>query len=94
MHLPSNVNRPNLRALSSNSRHEANEHSRGSPKMDVFCASSKRNLRALPFEEHTRAVTGTAYLDTLEECLLPTSNEMLFNQDRRFPHFHKEVTDI
>jgi hypothetical protein len=41
------------------------------------CASSKRNLRALLFAEHTR----TAYLGTLEEFLLPLSHEMLLNRD-------------
>jgi hypothetical protein len=40
-HLPGNVNQHNLTIWRSNSRHEANKHTRDDPKLNVFCASSE-----------------------------------------------------
>jgi hypothetical protein len=51
-HLPGNVNQHNLTIWGSNSRQEANKHTRDNPKLNVFGASSERHLGTSLFAEH------------------------------------------
>jgi hypothetical protein len=64
----------------------------------MFCALSKQIVFG-PFLIAEYTVTGTVYLDMLEEFLMPIleeecHNNMLFQQGRAPPHLHKEMTDF
>jgi hypothetical protein len=92
-HLLGNINAHNLGIWGSNNPHEVIEHTRDSPKLNVFCALAKQNVFG-PFFFAKHTVTGIMYLDMLEEIFMPileekSSDDILFQQDRVPPHFHK-----
>lgn len=70
------------------------EHTQDSPKVNVFFAPSKQVC--WPFFFAKRTMTGCAYLDMLEEFLMPRlqeegPNDIVFHQDGVPPHFLNEV---
>jgi hypothetical protein len=74
------------RVWESNNLHEVIERLKASPRLSVFCSSSKQKVF-------------TVYLDMLEEFLMPVLKEdgpdsMLLQQYGPPPHFHKEMTDF
>jgi hypothetical protein len=63
-----------------------------SPKVNVFCAVSRRRVFSPFFVE--KSVTGQVYLKMLENWLMPQlaeEDEFIFQQDGAPPHWHMGV---
>ncbi|GBM58749.1 hypothetical protein AVEN_183577-1 [Araneus ventricosus] len=69
-HLSGKVNRHIVRVWGTELPHVIVKQERDSPKVNVFCAISKRKLYG-PFFFIEQAVTGFAYLDMLQLLLFP-----------------------
>ena len=68
---------------------------RDSPKVNVFCAISRRRVFG-PFFFAEDTVTGRVYLNMLENWLMPQLADeevqgYIYQQDGTPPHWHKEV---
>lgn len=66
-----------------------------SPKLNMFCAISKRCMFA-PFFFVDNSATGTVYQDMLENLLMPQledeeEEEFISQQDGAPPHWHLQV---
>jgi len=89
---PEKVNSHNTQIWGSQNPHALIEMERDSPKVNVFCAISRRRvLGSFFFAEDS--VTGKVYLDMLEIWLMPqlTDEEVqgyIYQQDRAPPHRH------
>lgn len=70
-HLSGHVNTNNVRIWGSENLHEMVQVQRDSPKINVFCAVSRRKVYG-PFFFGEATVTGTSYLDPLEQWLFPS----------------------
>jgi hypothetical protein len=91
-HLSGKVNRRNVRIWGTENPHVAIQHVRDSPKVNVFCTISKKEVYgSILFAEPT--VTGMIYL--VENWLMPhlneDSNNYLFQQDGCPAHYHKDM---
>ena len=60
----------NVRIWGSEHPHEVVQYQRDSPKLNVFCALSRRQMYG-PFCFAEATVTGVAYLSMLQEWLFP-----------------------
>jgi hypothetical protein len=88
------VNRHNVRIWGTENSHATIEHIRDSPKLNVFCVMSKATeYRPFFFAEPT--VTGTSYLDKMQDWLMPQldddSDYLIYHQDGAPPHYHHLV---
>lgn len=96
-HLSGKVNRHNLRIWGTEKPHETIQHERDSPKVNVFCAISKKSVYG-PFFFAENTVQGPAYLDMLEAWLFPqlkeAMNGFIFQQDGAPPHWHRDVRNF
>jgi hypothetical protein len=97
-HLPGNFNQHNLRIWGSNNSNEVIAHTRDSPKLNMCLTLSKQNVFE-PFFFVECTATAIVYLDMLYEFHMSIleeegANDMLFQQDRAPPLFHREVTDF
>ena len=89
------VNRHSTWILGSQNPHALIEMEYDSPKVNVFCAVSRRRVFG-PFFFAEDSVTGKVCLDMLENWLMPqlTDEEVqvyIYQQDGAPPHWHKEV---
>lgn len=96
-HLSGHVNTHNARIWGSKNPHEVVQVQRDSPKINVFCAVSRRKVYG-PFFFGEATVTGTSYLDTLEQWLFPQLEQyepenFIFQQDGAPPHWHNAVRE-
>lgn len=96
-HTSGHVNTHNVRIWGSENPHEMVQLQRDSPKINVFCALSRRKVYG-PFFFGEATVTGTSYLDTLEQWLFPQMEEnepenFILQQDGAPPHWHHHVRD-
>jgi hypothetical protein len=93
-HVNGKVNRHNVRVWETENPHDTFKHERDSPKVNVFCAISKKKVYS-PFFFVENTLTGNSYLEMLTLCLLPQlekdSNDFIFQQDGAPPHFHMAV---
>ena len=93
-HIGGKVNRHNIRIWGTQNPHEIIECARDSPKVNVFCAISHRKVYG-PFFFAENTVNGAAYLDMLENWLIPQlqqeMNNFIFQQDGAPPHWHRDV---
>lgn len=94
-HLSGHVNTHNVRIWGSENPHEMVQIQRDSPKVNVFCAISRRKVYGLFFFDGP-SVTGASYLNMLEQWLFPQLEEnepenFSFQQDGAPPHWHNEV---
>jgi hypothetical protein len=69
-HLSGKVNRHNIRVCGTGNLHATTEHQRDSPKLNVFCAISRRKVYG-PFLFLENMVTGISNLDMLTNWLFP-----------------------
>ena len=96
-HLSGNVNTHNVRIWGSANPHEMVQLQRDSPKLNVFCAISRRKVYG-PFFFSEATVTGVSYLDALQLWLFPQLEEaepenFIWQQDGAPPHWHNSVRD-
>lgn len=96
-HLSGCVNTHNVRIWGSANPHEMVQLQRDSPKLNVFCAISRRKVYG-PFFFGEATVTGASYLDALQQWLFPQLEEgepenFIWQQDGAPPHWHMEVRD-
>ena len=96
-HVSGKVNRHNVRIWGSENPHAILEVERDSPKVNVFCAVSKRQVYG-PFFFREATVNGPTYLDMLTEWLFPQleekqGNEYIFQQCGAPPHWHLHVRE-
>ena len=93
-HLSGTVNRHNVRIWGTEPPHQIVEHTRDSPKVNVFCAVSQDKVYG-PFFFEGRTVTGRSYLEMLQVWLFPLlnadSDDFIFQQDGAPPHWHLNV---
>lgn len=93
-HLSGTVNRHNVRIWGTELPRETVEHTRDSPKVNVFCAVSQDKVYG-PFFFEGSTVTGNDYLEMLQNWLFPSlqadSNHFIFQQDGAPPHWHLRV---
>jgi hypothetical protein len=93
-YLSGKVNRHNLRAWGTENPRATIEHQRDPPKLNVFCAISRRKVHG-PFFFMENTVTGISYLDMLTNWPFPQldeeSNNYIYQQDGAPPYFHCEV---
>jgi hypothetical protein len=91
IHLYVKVNRHNVRIWGTENPHATIKHIRNSPKLNVFCAISKeKGYGQFFFSEST--VTGTSYLDMMQEWLMPhLDDDFIYQQDGDPPHNHHLV---
>lgn len=94
-HLSGKVNRHNVRIWGLENPHATLEHERDSPKVNVFCALSRRKLYG-PFFFEGNTVTGASYLQMLQDWLFPQLQEdkqedFIFQQDGAPPHWSLAV---
>lgn len=94
-HLNGKVNKHNTRIWGSENPHELLEHERDSPKVNVFCAVSKRGVYG-PFFFEEATITGESYLNMLEDWLMAQleeaeSDDFIFQQDGAPPHWSLRV---
>ena len=93
-HLSGKVNRHNVRIWALEQPHATVEHQRDSPKINVFCAISRKKVYG-PFFFEENTVTGNTYLNMLQTWLFPQlqvdSDEFVFQQDGAPPHWKLEV---
>jgi hypothetical protein len=75
--------------------HAQIEHQRNSPKINVFCAVSRKKVHG-PFFFPDATVTGDSFLAILENWLLPQLNisydNYILQLDGAPPHFHRIFT--
>ena len=95
--LSGKVNRHNTRIWGSQNPHALIEMERDSPKVNMFCALSRRCVFG-PFFFVEDSVTEKVYLDMLENWLMPqvTDEEVqgyIYQQDGAPPLLHKEVRE-
>jgi hypothetical protein len=92
-HLSGKVNRHNLIIWGSQNPHQIVEHMQDSPKLNVFCAESKKQVYG-PFFFADATVTGHLCLDMQEYCLVSQLdvNNAIWQQDGAPPHYHRYVT--
>jgi len=92
--LSGKVNKHNVRIWGTENPRELVQYVRDSPKVNVFCAVSRRKVYG-PFFPHENTVTGITYLDMFSEWLLPQmqqdSENFIFIQDGAPPHWHSGV---
>jgi hypothetical protein len=82
-HLHGKVNRHNVRIWGTENPHSTIGHIRNSPKLNVFCAMSKEKVYG-PYSFAEPTVTGTSYLDMMQEWLMPQlddSDDFIYQQD-------------
>lgn len=95
-HISGKVNRHNVRIWGTENPRESVEHERDSPKLNVFCAVSKKKVYG-PFFFQEATVRGNAYLDMLSEWLMPQleedSEDFVWVQDGAPPHWLHDVRD-
>lgn len=96
-HLSGHVNTHNVRIWGSENPHEMVQLQRDSPKLNVFCAISRRKVYG-PFFFGEATVTGTSYLDALQLWMFPQlvenePNNFIWQQDGAPPHWHSDVRD-
>ena len=94
-HLNGRVNMHNTCIWGTENPHEIHEHERDSPKVNVFCAISKKGVYG-PFFFEEATITGESYLNMLEEWLLAQleeakSDDFTFQQDGAPPHWSLRV---
>jgi hypothetical protein len=75
--------------------HARVQHLRGSPKVTAFCALSKKIYG--PFFFTAKTLTGTVYLDILQNWLMPRLNigfgeNLIFQQDAAPSSYHNVVS--
>ena len=90
------VNRHSTWILGSQNPHALIEMERDIPKVNVFCAISRRCVFDPFFVEDSG--TGKVYLDMLENWLMPRLVDevvqgYIYQQDGAPPHWHKEVQE-
>ena len=90
-HLTGKVNKHNARICGTEHPHLTREYVRYSPKMNVFCAISKKHVYGPFFFEGT-TVNSEAYLDILQNWLMELlfdgeQANFIFQQDRAPPHW-------
>ncbi|PNF27089.1 hypothetical protein B7P43_G08552 [Cryptotermes secundus] len=97
-HVSGNVNTHNCRIWGNENPRVALEHVRDSPNVNVFCTLSKERVYG-PFFFMETTITGIAYLDMLQEFLIPQLDEDVqegrihFQQDVAPPHYLGEVRE-
>jgi hypothetical protein len=94
-HLSGKVNRHNVRIWGLENPHETLQHERDSPKVNVFCALSVRQVYG-PFFFPEKTVNGIMYLRMLQNWLFPQLQDELqniFQQDGAPPHFLNGVRE-
>jgi hypothetical protein len=94
-HLPGKVNRHNIRIWGSEKPVAVVEMEHDSPKVNVFCAVSRRRVFG-PFFFAEKSVTGQVYLQMLQNWLMPQlaeEEEFIFQQDGVPPHWHMGVRE-
>lgn len=93
-HVNGKVNRHNVRIWGTNNPYTIIEHERDSPKVNVFCATSKTQVYG-PFFFNENTVNGRSYLEMLQTWLFPQlnndSDDYIFQQDGAPPHWHLDV---
>ena len=95
-HLCGKVNRHNVRTWGIETPECVDEVERDSPKVNVFCAVFTFKVYG-PFFFSEQTVTGTAFLDTFTEWLLPQLNDsanFILQMDGAPPHFHRHVREF
>ena len=90
-HLSGKVNKHNTRIWGTENPHVTLEHVRDSPKVNVFCAMSKKRVYGAFFFEGA-TVNGEAYLAMLQNWLMDQLHEeesanFIFQQDGAPPHW-------
>jgi hypothetical protein len=97
-HLPGTVNRHNVRVWGLENPHETIEHARGSPKLNVFCALSAKNvLRALLFlgtDHYRHCIYWQMELWLKSQLEEGRGNTLFFQQNGAPPHFHRNMTQF
>lgn len=96
-HTSGKVNTHNVRIWGSENPHQLVQHERDSPKINVFCAVSRRQVYG-PFFFAEATVTGVSYLDMLQQWLFPQLVEsepanFIWQQDGAPPHWSLFVRD-
>jgi hypothetical protein len=89
-HLSGKVNRHNVCIWGLENPHETLQHGRDSPKVNVFCAMSVRQVY-VPFFFPEKTVNGIAYLRVLQNWLFPQLQNIIFQQDGAPPHFLNDM---
>ncbi|KAJ4433763.1 hypothetical protein ANN_16075 [Periplaneta americana] len=94
-HLNGCVNTHNVRIWGSANPHEMVQLQQDSPKLNSFCAISRRKIYG-PFFFGEATVTGASYLDALQQWLFPQLEEgepenFIWQQDDTLPHWHMEI---
>jgi hypothetical protein len=96
-HISGHVNRHNCRIWGEENPHELYEHERDSPKVSVWCGMTENRIYG-PFFFDERTVNGAAYLNMLQNFLVPQLQQVLgflhraiFQQDGAPPHFAVDV---
>ena len=90
-HTCGKVHRHNCRIWGEENPHVVMEYERDSPKVNVWCALTCDTVIG-PFFFAEKTVTGTTYLDMLENYAIPQlPNEFFFQQDGAPPHYANEV---
>ena len=90
-HLTGKVNKHNTRVWRTEHPHSTLEHVRDSPKLNVFCAISKKRVYGPFFFEET-TVSSEAYLDMLQNWLIELlldgeQADFIFQQNGASPHW-------
>jgi hypothetical protein len=89
-HVCGKVNRHNCRIWGSENPHVLREHLRDSPKVNVWCGLFHDCVIG-PFFFAEQSITGSIYLDMLENFAMPQleelGNEIMFQQDGAPPHW-------
>lgn len=93
-HISGTVNRHNVRIWGMEHPHSTMEHLRDSPKVNVWCGLMCDTIIG-PFFFAEMTVTGTTYLDMLEQYAFPQVEHLqpnlLFQQDGAPPHWSLDV---
>ena len=94
-HVNGKVNKHNTRIWGTENPHEILEYQRDSPKVNVFCAVSKKAVYG-PFFFEGATVNGDTYLNMLENWLMDQlreeeSNDFILQQDGAPPHWSLRV---
>ena len=93
-HISGKVNVHNVRIWGTEQLHAQIEHRHDSPKINVFCAVSRKKVHS-PFFFPDATVTGDSFLDMLENWLLPQLNtnydDYILQLDSAPTHFHRNV---
>ena len=93
-HLNGKVNRHNVRIWGLENPRVVVEHERNSPKLNVFCAVSRKKVYG-PFFFDGNTITGTSYLQMIKDWLFPLlqadGDDFILQQDGAPPHWSLEV---